>query len=174
MVILAIWLWIIQMTVNCVLKGRCSFNLYWRGFNLKRNGRKSCEVGLLFAHINWETLNPILNINLKKWNIKKKKDRFFLVEMERIWEAGGGGWVLKQNFKIYIVSSSEAALTPMKSCWAQFYFWLSNTLYHFLERAYETSKQIWYIKKDYLSYRYGFISKTILANHVVIYVYEIE
>jgi len=79
---------------------------------------------------------------LKKWNIKKKKDRFFLVEMERIWEAGGGGWVLKQNFKIYIVSSSEAALTPMKSCWAQFYFWLSNTLYHFLERAYETSKQI--------------------------------
>jgi len=50
---------------------------------------------------------------------------------------GGGG----NNFKIYIVSSSEAALTPMKSCWAQFYFWLSNTLYHFLERACETSKQ---------------------------------
>jgi hypothetical protein len=24
----------------------------WRGFNPKRNGRKSCGVGSLFAHIN--------------------------------------------------------------------------------------------------------------------------
>nr|AND47908.1 chloroplast envelope membrane protein [Sphagnum aongstroemii] len=41
----------------------------------------------------------------------------------------------------------------MKSYWAQFYCWLSNTPYRSLERAYEASKRIRYIKKDYMSYK---------------------
>jgi len=41
----------------------------------------------------------------------------------------------------------------MKSYWAQFYCWLSNTSYCSLERAYETNKRIQYIKKDYMSYK---------------------
>lgn len=70
MVILAIWLPIIQMTINCVLKGsmRRSFNSYWRRFSPKKNRRKSRGIVLLFAHINWGILNPIPNIILKKWN----------------------------------------------------------------------------------------------------------
>jgi len=41
----------------------------------------------------------------------------------------------------------------MKSYWAQFYCWLSNTPNRSLERAYEASKRIRYIKKDYMSYK---------------------
>jgi hypothetical protein len=41
----------------------------------------------------------------------------------------------------------------MKSYWAQFYYWLSNTPYRSLERAYKASKWILYIKKDYMSYK---------------------
>ncbi len=92
MVILTIWLRIIQMTINCVLRGsmKCSFDLYWRGFSPKKNGRKSRKVGLLSTHINWETLNPIPNIMLKKWN-NKKKGRIFLWSKwkEFFWGEGG-------------------------------------------------------------------------------------
>jgi len=44
----------------------------WRGFNPKRNGKKSCGVGSFFSCINWGPLNLVPNIILKKWNVKKK------------------------------------------------------------------------------------------------------
>jgi len=31
---------------------QCSYDLYWRGFNPKKNGRKSRGVGSLSTHIN--------------------------------------------------------------------------------------------------------------------------
>jgi len=43
----------------------------------------------------------------------------------------------------------------MKSYRAQFYCWLSNILYRSLKRAYEASKQIRYIKKDYRQKNHG-------------------
>jgi hypothetical protein len=67
-----------------------SYNSYWKGFNPKRNGRKSLEVGLLSTHINWRTLNPIPNIISKKWNIQKRRIDICSVEMERIFFGGGG------------------------------------------------------------------------------------
>nr|YP_010249951.1 envelope membrane protein [Polytrichum commune]QTT78370.1 envelope membrane protein [Polytrichum commune] len=58
----------------------------------------------------------------------------------------------------------------MKSYWTQSFYWLTNTPYRSLERAYKASKQIRSIKNDYISYKNMVSSSRRSSQAIMLYI----